>query len=163
LARFLTFFIQFAIAFGNLTMASSLNAADAANASGATAWIVSNGDPDGELYVPREIQATYDKATRSRDGRPGPNYWQNHSVHTMRINVSPPSKRIEGDQEIVYTNNSPDVLDQIIFRLYLNSHQPEAMRDRSYKPEFLTRGIEITEFSIENPVYPLDACAGLCH
>jgi Peptidase family M1 domain len=41
-------------------------------------------------------------------------------------------------------------LNEIIFRIYLNSHQPEAMRDRSYKTEFLTRGVEVTEFNIEN-------------
>jgi Peptidase family M1 domain len=150
LAKYLLGFALVATAWTNFAISSSLSAAETASASGAAPWIISNGNPDAELYVPRDIEATYDKGTRSRDGKPGPNYWQNHSVHNMRITVSPPSKRIEGDQEIVYTNNSPDTLNEIIFRMYLNSHQPEAMRDRSYKPEFLTRGIEVTEFNIEN-------------
>jgi Peptidase family M1 domain len=150
LAKYLLGFALIVAAWTNFAISSSLSAAETASASGAAPWIISNGNPDAELYVPRDIEATYDKGTRSRDGKPGPNYWQNHSVHNMRITVSPPSKRIEGDQEIVYTNNSPDTLNEIIFRMYLNSHQPEAMRDRSYKPEFLTRGIEVTEFNIEN-------------
>jgi len=110
---------------------ASLCAAEPESGVNAAPWIISNGNPDAELYVPRDIQATYQKGTRSRDGTPGPNYWQNHSVHNMRITVSPPSKRIEGEQEIVYTNNSPDALPILIFRMYLNSHQPEAIPDRS--------------------------------
>ncbi len=113
-------------------------------------WTVSNDQAGGELYVPRDIQLTYQKGTRSRDGKPGPNYWQNHSAHTMKITVSPPSRRIEGEQEIIYTNNSPDALDFLVFRLYLNAHQPEAMRDRPYPTEFLTSGITVESLSIND-------------
>lgn len=149
MAKYLNSCILMAAAFVNVAVASPLRATEISS-SGAAPWTISNAGPEADLYVPRDIQATYDKGTRSRDGKPGPNYWQNHSVHNMRLTVSPPSKRIEGDQEIIYTNNSPDTLNEIIFRIYLNSHQPEAMRDRSYKTEFLTRGVEVTEFNIEN-------------
>jgi hypothetical protein len=164
LAKYLLGFALIVAAWTNLAISSSLSAAETASASGAAPWIISNGNPDAELYVPRDIQATYDKGTRSRDGKPGPNYWQNHSVHNMRITVSPPNKRIEGEQEIVYTNNSPDALPVLIFRMYLNSHQPEAMRDRSYPTQFLNSGITVEEFSIDgktivwnDPASPLAA------
>lgn len=115
-------------------------------------WQISNGQPDDGLYVPRDIQATYAKGTRSPDGRPGPKYWQNHSAHTMKITVSPPSRRVEGEQEIVYTNNSPDALEYLVFRLYLNAHRPEAMRDRPYPAAFLNEGIKIESISVDGKV-----------
>lgn len=113
-------------------------------------WTISNGQAGGGLYVPRDIQLTYQKGTRSRDGKPGPNYWQNHSAHTIKITVSPPGRRIEGEQEIIYTNNSPDALDFLVFRLYLNAHQPEAMRDRPYPSDFLNSGITVDSISIND-------------
>ena len=30
------------------------------------------------LYMPRDIQNAFKKETRSLDGKPGKNYWQNH-------------------------------------------------------------------------------------
>ncbi|MEO0058202.1 MAG: hypothetical protein RIT17_1678 [Pseudomonadota bacterium] len=111
-------------------------------------WTIANGDPDSELHVPREIAQTYDRGTRSRDGAPGPKYWQNHARHTMKLAISPPDRRITGEQEIVYTNNSPDPLPMLIFRLYLNSHQPEAMRERPYPAGFLNSGVKIEDVTI---------------
>lgn len=115
---------------------------------------------EDQLYVPRDIQLTYRKGTRSPDGRPGPNYWQNHSVHNMRITVSPPNKRIEGVQEIIYTNNSPDTLDHIVFRMYLNAHQPEAMRDRPRPLDFMTRGLEVTDFQLDGQAVDWEKSGG---
>ena len=30
-----------------------------------------------ELYIPRNVKIAYEKGTRSKDGKPGLNYWQN--------------------------------------------------------------------------------------
>lgn len=128
-------------------------AADEKNAgSSSPPWQISDEQPSDALYVPRDIQAAYDKGTRSRDGKPGPKYWQNHSKHNMRITVSPPDRRVQGEQEIIYTNNSRDTLDHLLFRLYMNSHRPEAMRDKPRPTEFLNNGITVEEFSIDGKV-----------
>jgi len=124
-------------------------------------WQISNGRNDQELHVPRDVQVAYDKGTRSRDGRPGPNYWQNHAAHTIRITVTPPDKRIHGEQEIVYTNNSPDTLDHLLFRMYMNSHQAEAMRDKPYPTDFLNQGISVEQFSIDGEAVNWDGNGGL--
>lgn len=116
--------------------------------AGGGPWTIANGDPDTELHVPREIVRTYERGTRSKDGAPGPNYWQNHAKHTMRLTISPPDRRIMGEQEIVYTNHSPDPLPILIFRLYLNSHQPEAMRERPYPAGFLSNGVTVEDVAI---------------
>jgi len=125
-------------------------------------WVISNGQPGTGLYMPREVQQAYAKGTRSPDGRPGKKYWQNEATHRMRITLNPPSKRVQGEQEIVYTNNSPDALSFLIFRLYANAHQAEALREKSVATEFLADGITVEQFSIDgvtkawdNPAEPL--------
>jgi hypothetical protein len=121
---------------------------------GSPPWLISNGQPDAGLYVPRDVQQAYAKGTRSPDGKPGPNYWQNHAEHRIRISLSPPSRRVQGVQEIVYTNHSPAPLDRLIFRLYANAHQAEAIRDRPVDAKFLNDGITVEDFSIDGRAVP---------
>lgn len=45
-----------------------------------------------ELYMPRNIKAAYQKGTRSMNGNPGANYWQNHGRYTMDIKVDAETK-----------------------------------------------------------------------
>ncbi len=75
------------------------------------------------LPVPRNIEATYKKATRTTDGKPGKNYWQNRADYTIRVNFDPASRLLNGIVDINYTNNSPDTLKQIWFKLYPNLYK----------------------------------------
>jgi hypothetical protein len=61
-----------------LASPSTLVASPADGRADSPPWVIANGQPDAGLYVPRDIQQAYAKGTRSPDGRPGPNYWQNH-------------------------------------------------------------------------------------
>ena len=99
------------------------------------------------LYMPRIIKSAYDKGTRSMDGRPGKNYFQNKSVHNIHVTVAPPSRTVTGSEDITYTNNSPDKLSKIVFRLELNSHTPTAVREREISKDYLSTGVIIDEFS----------------
>lgn len=143
-----------------LSLGSTVAWADGRSAS--PPWVIGNGQPDAGLYMPREVQQAYASGTRSPDGRPGPNYWQNHAEHRIRISVTPPSRRVQAEQEIVYTNHSPDPLDRLVFRLYMNAHHPSAMREKTVDARFLTDGLTVEQFSIDgkavawdNPADPL--------
>jgi hypothetical protein len=105
-----------------------------------------------ELYVPRNVQNALNNGTRSLDGQPGENYWQNHSSHTMTINVAPPDRSVTATQHIVYTNNSPDTLPYVTFRLYLNFHRPTAVRESAVTADFINDGIVVNEFRINGEV-----------
>lgn len=133
---------------GAMAVSAALAEPHTADEPAAGPWTISNSQPDTELHMPREVQRAYDRGTRARDGTPGPNYWQNHARHTMRLTISPPDRRIAGEQEIIYTNNSPDALPMLIFRLYLNSHRPEAMRERPYPAAFLNSGVKVEDVTI---------------
>ena len=88
-----------------------------------------------ELTMPRVVAATYAAGTRSPDGRPGPNYWQNSSVHDIQLTVTPPDRIIHGTETITYTNNSPRELAYVPVRLYQNAHRPTAPREDARPPE----------------------------
>jgi hypothetical protein len=137
-----------------LAVPLALQAAAADSQADAPPWLIANGQPTAGLYMPRDVQQAYTKGTRSPDGRPGPNYWQNHAEHRIRISVSPPSRRVQGEQEIVYTNHSPEPLDRLIFRLYANAHQAEAIRDRPVDAKFLNDGITVEDFRIDGTAVP---------
>lgn len=137
------------VASGALAAALACPFALGATPADASPWVIGNGQPGAGLYVPRDVQQAYAKGTRSADGKPGPNYWQNHAEHRIRIGVTPPSRRVQGVQEIVYTNHSPEPLDRLVFRLYMNAHQPEALREQPVDAKFLTDGITVEEFSID--------------
>jgi hypothetical protein len=99
------------------------------------------------LYIPRNIQEAYKKGTRSPDGGPGKNYWQNKGRYDISVTAAPPDRTIKGKEEISYTNNSPDTLKNIVFRLILNVHRPGATRAGGVDSTYLTTGIHIDAFS----------------
>src|SRR3954469_18337042 len=100
------------------------------------------------LYVPRDVQQAYKKETRSFDGRPGKNYWQNHGRYNITVTAMPPDRNITGEEQIVYTNNSPDTLKNLVFKLILNIHKPGATRLRDADSDYLTPGVHIDAFSV---------------
>jgi len=99
------------------------------------------------LYTPRIIQEAYKKGTRSADGRPGPNYWQNKGRYTINITAAPPDRIIKGDEHITYINNSPDTLRNPVIKLILNIHKPGAIRYGLSGSDYLTDGVVIDAFS----------------
>ncbi|WP_461131445.1 M1 family metallopeptidase [Spirosoma aerophilum] len=99
------------------------------------------------LYMPRNVKQAYQKGTRSMDGRPGKNYWQNTARYNITITATPPSRTIRGTEEITYINNSPDTLRALVFKLFLNSHQPGAVRQSPASADYLTSGIHIDKYT----------------
>ncbi len=103
-----------------------------------------------EFYVPLNIKPAYEKGTRSYDGKPGPNYWQNHSQYNINVSIDPATKLLQGSEEVVYYNNSPDSLSQIVVRLYQNISKPNARRDFYLSDEAITNGMQIHKISVSN-------------
>ena len=112
------------------------------------------------LYMPRNVKNAYALGSRSPDGKPGPNYWQNTAVHDINVTVLPPSRTISVTEQITYTNNSRDYLAILPVRLYLNARLPGAQRERNVSPDFLTGGMPIDEFQVNGVVQPWEPQAG---
>jgi hypothetical protein len=101
-----------------------------------------------EIYTPRDVKKAYEKGTRSRDGRPESNYWQNRAHYNISLSVAPPNRTIQGSETITYFNNSPDTLPFLAFKLIVNIHKPGAPRTGGANEKYLTQGVHIDSFSV---------------
>jgi hypothetical protein len=102
------------------------------------------------LPVPTNLQRTYAKGTRTRDGKPGINYWQNKADYLIKVNFDPKSRLLNGGVDIDYTNNSPDSLKEIIFKLYPNFYLKGNVRNMKINPEDLSDGVQIQKLSVNH-------------
>ena len=100
------------------------------------------------LYMPRSIKRTYQKGTRSLDGRPGPKYWENHARYSIGVTALPPDRNIRGTEQITYFNNSPDTLKSLVLKLFINIHKPGAPRAGGASADYLTTGTHIDALSV---------------
>lgn len=102
------------------------------------------------LPVPVNIQQTYVNGTRSINGAPGKNYWQNKADYTIKVNFNPKSRVLNGVVDIDYINNSPDILTQVYLKLYPNLYLKGAVRNMKVLPQDETNGVQIKKLSINN-------------
>ena len=56
-------------------------------------------------------------------------YWQQHVDYKMEIDMNVNTYQYKGKQTLVYTNNSPDVLNRVYYHLYFNAFQPGSEMD----------------------------------
>ena len=56
-------------------------------------------------------------------------YWQQHVDYKMEIDMDVNTYQYKGKQELIYTNNSPDVLTRVYYHLYFNAFQPGSEMD----------------------------------
>lgn len=56
-------------------------------------------------------------------------YWQQRADYFMEIAMDMKTYQYAGNQKIIYTNNSPDVLNNVYYHLYFNAFQPGSEMD----------------------------------
>jgi hypothetical protein len=56
-------------------------------------------------------------------------YWQQRVEYTMNVSMNVSNHQFDGDQKLVYYNNSPDTLTKVYYHLYFNAFQPGSMMD----------------------------------
>ena len=115
------------------------------------------------LYMPRNLKQAYQKGTRSMDGKPGKDYWQNFARYRINITATPPNRTIRGTEEISYVNNSPDTLRFLVFKLFLNSHRPGAARQQPAGADYLTTGLHIDRYAENNTTRLWPDVSGTVH
>lgn len=101
-----------------------------------------------ELFMPYELKRAYLNKTRSLDGKSGENYFQNSSDYKMKINFDLEKCIIKGSATITYSNNSPDTLKYLIFRLYQDFYKKGNARAYSIGDKDLHDGTIIEELII---------------
>ncbi len=100
------------------------------------------------LYMPRDVKKAFANQTRSLDGRPGKNYWQNHGKYDISITALPPDRTVRGSETITYINHSPDTITAPVLKLIMNIHKPGSLRLGDASEDYLTSGIHIDKFDV---------------
>ncbi len=108
------------------------------------------------LPTPTNFNKLYTQGTRQLSGAPGKNYWQNSGNYDIAIRFDPATRIITGTETIVYTNNSPDELKQIWFKLYPNLYKKGSQRLMTVEPEDVTDGMTITQLEMDGQLVAPD-------
>ena len=87
---------------------------------------------DGYLYNPLSEPNTYQNADNPnywKNKMPHKGYWQQDIHYIIKAKIDEETDIISANQELIYTNNSPDTLDAVYFHLYQNAFQPDSYLD----------------------------------
>ena len=76
------------------------------------------------IIVTNKVQALSE--TTSEANYPN---WQQHVNYKMEVDMDVTTFQYKGSQELIYTNNSPDVLNRVYYHLYFNAFQPGSEMD----------------------------------
>ena len=103
-----------------------------------------------KLTVAINFKKAYLNHTRSDDGLPGKNYWQNTADYTINVTLNPADNMLSGVMSVDYLNNSIDTLKQIEFKLYPNLYQSQSMRNVMVHPEDLGNGVNLQKVVVND-------------
>ena len=56
-------------------------------------------------------------------------YWQQKVDYKMEVAMNVKNYQYDGEQELTYTNNSPDTLTKVFYHLFFNAFQPGSQMD----------------------------------
>ena len=118
------------------------------------------------IFEPLDLHGPNDY--RAGSGEPGADYWQQQADYDIDISLNPASHRVEGQETITYTNNSPHELQRLWLQLDQNLFDPESRGARitgandRFRGAFEGGGYEISNVSIQydgkryEPEYVID-------
>ncbi len=86
-----------------------------------------------------------ERGTRTTEGVPGPNYWQQSAHYTIDAKLDVAEKRLEGVTRILYRNASPDSLRRLVVQLIQNFHRDDVPRIRAAE---ITGGYTISRVAV---------------
>ena len=107
-----------------------------------------------DVHEPPAFTRAVRAGTRSRDGRPGPQYWQQYAHYHIRARLDTSAHRIVGRERVTYLNRSPDTLDRMAVHLRQNLFRGASAR-RASVPE--TGGMTLDRVTVQGT--PLAATA----
>jgi len=100
------------------------------------------------LWIPPHYQQVYDDSLHMYDGTPGPNYWQNHAAYDIRVEVDPATRMLSGQETVIYYNESPDTLDEIVLRLHQDIYKRGMPRTFPMPDSSLHDGVTVSDIRI---------------
>jgi len=108
-----------------------------------------------KLHIPKEIQKGYANQTRSKDGKPGEKYWQNRVDYSINVTVTPNTKNIDGKEKVIFINNSPNQLSEVVIRLYYDVFKKGAKRGSKIHLNDVGEGVKFKKVKVAGKDYNL--------
>jgi hypothetical protein len=100
-----------------------------------------------KIYMPLDIRQAYEKGTRNYDGTPGATLWQNTCKYQIQVAMNPETRELNGNESIIYSNNSPDTIKAIYFNTYLDVYKKGNPRASQIDQE--TDGVKLGSMVID--------------
>jgi hypothetical protein len=100
------------------------------------------------MFIPLDVKKAYDNGTRSLDGKPGPNYWQNSSDYKINVELDPQKMILSGSETIIYKNNSPKRLSMLVIRLYQDIFKKGMARNYQMSADDISDGVTIKKITV---------------
>ncbi|HEY2805751.1 MAG TPA: M1 family metallopeptidase [Gemmatimonadales bacterium] len=96
-------------------------AAAAQTPQNAAAPLAANRPSIADTSPFRQLDLPTPNGFRSASGMPGPQYWQQKASYTIQASLDTATHTIQGDETILYRNNSPDTLRYLWLQLDMNA------------------------------------------
>ena len=100
------------------------------------------------MFIPLNYKKAYTNKSRTLEGKPGPNYWQNSADYKINAELIPEKYLLKGSEEITYKNNSPAKLTSLVIRLYQDMFRKGVPHDEDIDPADITDGVAIQKLVI---------------
>ncbi len=101
-----------------------------------------------EVYIPPKMKKIYGGPTRSYNGKPGKEYWQNRADYDISVELNTEEKELIGFETIEFYNNSPDTLRMLFIKLFQDLYRKGTMIDFPIGPADLHDGTIINSVKI---------------
>lgn len=98
------------------------------------------------VVPPLEFEAAVEAGTRSEDGAPGPEYWQQWAEYDIEAQVDVASKALTGSATIRYQNHSPRQIPLLVLNLLQNLHAEGVER---LEPAEVTGGVRVERVVVD--------------
>ncbi len=106
------------------------------------------------IHPPALFEQAIDLGTRTADGQPGADYWQQTAQYVIDARLFPEAKRLEGHARITYENHAPHALEQVHFELAQNLHAAASVRT---EPVEITGGVQLEQVRVGDVTLEADA------
>ncbi len=103
--------------------------------------------------VNKNLQNAIKNGTRTLNGVPGKNYWQNHADYKINGVFNPDEAKLNGLEDVTYFNESNDTLSFLVFNLYQDIFRKGNSRDWDLRGLDLHDGMLITKVIIGDQSY----------
>jgi len=111
------------------------------------------------LWAQQNNYRSKSNANYWKNKTPFKGYWQQDIAYTIQAKIDETTDVIEGSEQLIYWNNSPDQLPFVYFHLYQNAFQPESHyhqlhKDNNIDPHFghyesQKKGTELLSIQVE--------------